>query len=131
MDFIYERAFRTTNITQLKESSMFFENANFIWIFELLHFLYKNKFQLIINGFLINLMYIRLLTNMFTYCKDVPRLFIAFSFSYNRFMLFSDNYPDGRITRASLDGRNATVIVYQGLVRVASLTVDPDNNLLL
>lgn len=76
-------------------------------------------------------MYILLLTNMFTYCKDVPILFIAFSFSYNRFMFFSDNNPNGRITRASLDGRNATVIVYRGLVRVSSLTVDPDNDLLL
>lgn len=76
-------------------------------------------------------MYILLLTNMFTYCKDVPRLFIAFSLSYNRFMFFSDNEPNGRITRASLDGENATVIVYRGLVRVSSLTVDPDNDLLL
>lgn len=46
-------------------------------------------------------------------------------------MFFSDNDPNGRITRASLDGQNATVIVYRGLVRVSSLTVDPDNNLLL
>nr|XP_034304146.1 low-density lipoprotein receptor-related protein 4-like [Crassostrea gigas] len=47
------------------------------------------------------------------------------------FMFFSDNEPNGRITRASLDGENATVIVYRGLVRVSSLTVDPDNDLLL
>lgn len=46
-------------------------------------------------------------------------------------MFFSDNDPNDRITRASLDGQNATVIVYRGLVRVSSLTVDPDNNLLL
>lgn len=46
-------------------------------------------------------------------------------------MFFSDNDPNGRITRASLNGQNATVIVYRGLVRVSSLTVDPDNNLLL
>lgn len=46
----------------------------------------------------------------------------------NRLMFFSDNEPNCRIEKASLDGRNRVVIVHNGLSRVFSLTVDKTNN---
>nr|XP_034317566.1 low-density lipoprotein receptor-related protein 2 isoform X5 [Crassostrea gigas] len=45
----------------------------------------------------------------------------------NRFMFFSDNDPNSRIEKASLDGRDRVVIVHRGLSRVLALTVDLDN----
>lgn len=43
-------------------------------------------------------------------------------------MFFSDNEPTSRIEKSYLDGRHRAVIVYKGLLRVLSLTVDTDNN---
>ncbi|XP_065930463.1 low-density lipoprotein receptor-related protein 4 isoform X3 [Magallana gigas] len=43
-------------------------------------------------------------------------------------MFFSDNGPNPRIERASLDGQDRVVIVYRGILRVVSLTVDTDND---
>ncbi|XP_065930460.1 uncharacterized protein [Magallana gigas] len=45
----------------------------------------------------------------------------------NRFMFFSDNDPNSRIEKATLDGRDRVVIVHRGLSRVLALTVDLDN----
>lgn len=42
-------------------------------------------------------------------------------------MFFSDNGPNPRIEKASLDGQNRLVIAYKGLSRVISLTVDIAN----
>nr|XP_022326442.1 low-density lipoprotein receptor-related protein 4-like [Crassostrea virginica] len=42
----------------------------------------------------------------------------------NRLMFFSDNGPNPRIERAFLDGQDREVIVFVGLVRVISLSVD-------
>lgn len=42
-------------------------------------------------------------------------------------MFFSDNDPNSRIEKASLDGRDRVVIVHKGLSRVLALTVDLDN----
>lgn len=39
-------------------------------------------------------------------------------------MFFSDNEPNARIERSSLDGKNRVVIVYKGLSTVLTLTVD-------
>ena len=39
-------------------------------------------------------------------------------------MFFSDNGPNSRIEKAFLDGQNREVIVFVGLVRVISLSVD-------
>lgn len=44
-----------------------------------------------------------------------------------RIMFFSDNYPNGRIRKASLSGANLTVIVFNGLVHVPSLSIDTEN----
>lgn len=49
-------------------------------------------------------------------------------FFLNRSLFFSDNGPKPRIEKASLDGQNREVIVYRGLLRVRSLTVDTDKN---
>lgn len=46
----------------------------------------------------------------------------------DRSLFFSDNGPKPRIEKASLDGQNREVIVYRGLLRVRSLTVDTDKN---
>lgn len=43
-------------------------------------------------------------------------------------MFFSDNDPNSRIEKASLDGQDRVVIVHKGLSRVLALTVDLDNN---
>lgn len=43
-------------------------------------------------------------------------------------MFFSDYGQYSRIEKASLDGQDRVVIVYKGLLRVISLTVDTDNN---
>lgn len=43
-------------------------------------------------------------------------------------MFFSDNGHNPRIERASLDGQDRVVIVYRGILRVVSLTVDTDND---
>lgn len=43
-------------------------------------------------------------------------------------MFFSDNDPNSRIEKASLDGQNRAVIIHKGLSRVLALTVDLDNN---
>lgn len=51
----------------------------------------------------------------------LPNIFI------NRFMFFSDNDPNSRIEKASLDGQERIVIVHKGLSRVLSLTVDLEN----
>lgn len=45
-------------------------------------------------------------------------------------MFFSDKNPNCRITRASLNDDNSTVIVYKGLVHVPTLSIDADNDLL-
>lgn len=42
-------------------------------------------------------------------------------------MFFSDNDPNSRIEKASLDGRDRVVIIHKGLSRVLTLTVDLDN----
>lgn len=42
-------------------------------------------------------------------------------------MFFSDNDPNSRIEKATLDGRDRVVIVHRGLSRVLALTVDLDN----
>lgn len=42
-------------------------------------------------------------------------------------MFFSDNGPNPRIEKASLDGQNRVVIAYKGLYKVISLTVDTAN----
>ena len=42
-------------------------------------------------------------------------------------MFFSDNGPNPRIERAFLDGQDREVIVFVGLVRVTSLSVDVSN----
>lgn len=42
-------------------------------------------------------------------------------------MFFSDNGPNPRIEKASLDGEDRVTIVYIGLSRVLSLTVDTAN----
>lgn len=39
-------------------------------------------------------------------------------------MFFSDNEPNARIEKSSLDGKNRVTIVYKGLSRVLTLTVD-------
>lgn len=43
-------------------------------------------------------------------------------------MFFSDYGQNSRIEKASLDGQNREVIVYRGLSRVVSHTVDTENN---
>lgn len=43
-------------------------------------------------------------------------------------MFFSDNGLHPRIERASLDGRDRTVIVYRGLLNVVALSVDAAYN---
>ena len=43
-------------------------------------------------------------------------------------MFFSDNGPNPRIEKAYLDGQNREVIVFAGLSRVLSLSVDILNN---
>lgn len=43
-------------------------------------------------------------------------------------MFFSNNGPSTRIEKASLDGDARVIIVYKGLIRVISLTVDTDND---
>lgn len=43
-------------------------------------------------------------------------------------MFFSDNGPNTRIEKASLDGQGRIVIVYSGILAVFSLTVDTGNN---
>lgn len=43
-------------------------------------------------------------------------------------MFFSDNGPNPRIEKASLDGQDREVIVFAGLSRVLSLSVDILNN---
>lgn len=43
-------------------------------------------------------------------------------------MFFSDNYPNGRISKASLNGENSTVIVFKSLIHVPSLSIDTENN---
>lgn len=48
--------------------------------------------------------------------------------SEDRFMFFSDNYPNARIEKSSLDGQNRQVIVFRGLLLVRALTVDTANN---
>ncbi|XP_061184437.1 low-density lipoprotein receptor-related protein 4-like [Saccostrea echinata] len=45
-------------------------------------------------------------------------------------MFFSDNDPNSRIEKASMDGTNRSVIVHTGLIRVLALSVDAANNLL-
>lgn len=42
-------------------------------------------------------------------------------------MFFSDNHPNGRIRKASLNGENSTVIVFNGIVHVPSLAIDTEN----
>lgn len=42
-------------------------------------------------------------------------------------MFFSDNGPNPRIEKTSLDGQNRVVIAYKGLYKVISLTVDTAN----
>lgn len=39
-------------------------------------------------------------------------------------MFFSDNEPNARIEKSSLDGKNRVTIVYKGLSKVLTLTVD-------
>lgn len=46
----------------------------------------------------------------------------------NRLMFFSDYGQSSRVEKASLDGQNSEVIIYRGLSRVVSLTVDTENN---
>lgn len=46
----------------------------------------------------------------------------------NRLMFFSDNGQNPRIEKASLDGRDRMAILYKGILRVISLTVDTDND---
>lgn len=53
---------------------------------------------------------------------------VGIIFFTNRLMFFSDNGPNPRIERASLDGQDRVVIVYRGILRVVSLTVDTDND---
>lgn len=43
-------------------------------------------------------------------------------------MFFSDYGQNSRIERASFDGQDRVVIVYRGILRVVSLTVDTDND---
>ena len=45
-------------------------------------------------------------------------------------MFFSDNGPTPRIEKAYLDGQDREVIVYAGLSKVLSLSVDVQNNIL-
>ena len=45
-------------------------------------------------------------------------------------MFFSDNGPTPRIEKAYLDGQDREVIVYAGLLRVLSLSLDVQNNIL-
>ena len=45
-------------------------------------------------------------------------------------MFFSDNGPNPRIEKAYLDGQDREVIVYAGLLRVPSLSVDIEKNIL-
>lgn len=49
------------------------------------------------------------------------------TFFITRLMFFSDNGPNPRIEKASLDGEDRVTIVYKGLSRVLSLTVDTAN----
>lgn len=42
-------------------------------------------------------------------------------------MFFSDNGPNRRIEKASLDGQDRVIIAYKGLYQVISLTVDTAN----
>nr|XP_022325441.1 low-density lipoprotein receptor-related protein 6-like isoform X3 [Crassostrea virginica] len=49
---------------------------------------------------------------------------------HKRLMFFSDNGPTPRIEKAYLDGQDREVIVYAGLSRVLSLSVDVQNNIL-
>lgn len=53
---------------------------------------------------------------------------VGIIFFTNRLMFFSDNGPNPRIERASLDGQDRVVIVYRGILRVVSLTEDTDND---
>lgn len=43
-------------------------------------------------------------------------------------MFFSDNEPNARIEKASLDGNERKVIAYKGLLLVRALAVDTVNN---
>lgn len=43
-------------------------------------------------------------------------------------MFFSDNEPNARIEKASLDGHERKVIAYKGLLLVRGLAVDTVNN---
>lgn len=45
-------------------------------------------------------------------------------------MFFSDNAANSRIEKASMDGKNRSVIVHTGLIRVLVLSVDTGNNVL-
>lgn len=45
-----------------------------------------------------------------------------------RLIFFSDNDHNARIEKAFLDGQNRVSIVYKGLSKVSSLTVDTANN---
>lgn len=49
------------------------------------------------------------------------------TFFITRLMFFSDNGPNPRIEKASLDGEDRVTIVYKGLSRVLSLTLDTAN----
>ena len=60
---------------------------------------------------------------LFIYIRYALYIRYAFFF-YQRFMFFSDNGPNPRIEKASLDGQDREVIVYSGLSRVFSLSVD-------
>uniref|UniRef100_K1QI54 Low-density lipoprotein receptor-related protein 4 n=1 Tax=Magallana gigas TaxID=29159 RepID=K1QI54_MAGGI len=42
-------------------------------------------------------------------------------------MFFSENYPRCRIERASMSGNNRTVLLYSGLIRVMSLSLDTED----
>lgn len=49
------------------------------------------------------------------------------TFFITRLMFFSDNGPNPRIEKAFLDGEDRVTIVYRGLSRVLSLTLDTAN----
>lgn len=56
-------------------------------------------------------------------------IIIIKTFFFNlRLMFFTDNDPSSRIEKAFLDGQNRVIIVYKGLARVLSLTVDTAND---
>lgn len=42
-------------------------------------------------------------------------------------MFFTENHPRCRIERASMSGDNRTVLVYSGLIRVMSLSLDTED----